>query len=236
MKFMNQNRFYSRMYREEGGADGGDGGGGTSIDPAEITKMQEALVAAQSSIAKLEENNKALLKEKADAKTAAQTAQEEAAKKSGDVEALEKSWGDKLAAEVKAREDKLSTYEQAISKMTSGAAATTMAAELAVPGSAEALMPHIASRLTTELTDGKPIIRVLDKDGKPSAMSLDDLKKEISENKAFAPLLLGSNASGDGKPGGKGNPGAKTIKRDVWSAMSPDEKSAFSKDGGKVED
>ena len=55
-----------------------------------------------------------------------------------------------------------------------------------------------------EMTEGEHIVRILDKDGKPSASNLDDLKKEVLGMKALAPLLSGSKASGSGAGGGQG--------------------------------
>lgn len=56
---------------------------------------------------------------------------------------------------------------------------------------------HIASRLTTERnTEGRLELRVLDKDGQPSAMSLEDLKSEFTSNKEFAPVMKVNGASG----------------------------------------
>ena len=42
---------------------------------------------------------------------------------------------------------------------------------------------------------------MLDKDGKPSALSVEDLEKEVLSNKAFAPILRGSQASGGNASG-----------------------------------
>ena len=211
------------------------------IDKAELEQLQSAVAnigSLQESITKLEENNKALLKEKTDAKSAAQKAAEEAAKKSGDVEAIEQSWKEKLAAETAARDEKIATFQQTISNLTVGSTAQAMAAELALPGSADVLLPHISKRLKVEITETGPIVRVLDKDGKPSALSIEELKKEIVAEKAFAPLLVGSMASGSGAPGKKGEDDkqAKTIKRSEFDALGAVERMKFIKDGGKVED
>lgn len=236
MKFMNQAWFYGRQFRnEEGGGQKGASGGGEgsdNTDPAVLEQIQKL----QDSIKKLEDNNKALLQEKADAKEAARKAADEAARKSGDVEALERSWQEKLNTAVTAKDSELAGYRSMVESMTSGQAAYKMAAELAIPGSADVLLPHIQARLQTEIKDGKAVVRVLDKDGKPSAMTIDELKKEIEDNKAFAPLIVGSKASGDGKPGSKGSPQSKTVKRSEWDAMDSVSRMAFAKDGGKVID
>jgi len=202
---------------------------------SDLTASIEASKGFQESITKLEDNNKALLSEKAAAKKAAQESQEEAAKKSGDVEALEKSWSDKLNTETGSRDEKLSAYEKQISDMTAGAAARKMAAELALPGSADVLLPHIKGRLSVDMDGDSPLVRVLDKDGKPSAMSIDDLRKEIEANKAFAPLLLGSMASGSGDAGKKpSNTTSKTATREEFDAMDHKSRSEFAKEGGVV--
>jgi hypothetical protein len=61
----------------------------------------------------------------------------------------------------------------------------------------------VTQRLTYEISDGKPKVRVLE-DGKPSAKSLDDLKEEFKTSQKFAPFVVGSKATG---PGGHGKPG-----------------------------
>ena len=61
------------------------------------------------------------------------------------------------------------------------------------------LVPHIRGRL---VMDDNDIIRVLGKDGKASALSLEDLKSEISNDKTFAPVIQAGRASGSGATGG----------------------------------
>ena len=88
-----------------------------------------------------------------------------------------------------------------LASITSGAEARRLAADLALPGHADLLMPHIAGRLKTEIRDGKPTVRVLDRDGTPSAMTVDDLRQEIMGTEIFAPILAGSKANGAGGTG-----------------------------------
>lgn len=205
-----------RYQKEAGGEgeEGGKGGKAAAIDPAAFAALQE-------SVAKLEAKNKELLQEKAEAKKAADKAAQEAAKKSGDIEALEKSWNEKLADEVAARDKQIAELTSTLNRATSGAEAAKLAAALALPGSADVLLPHISSRLTTEFKDGAATVRVLGKDGKPSAATLDDLRKEIVENQAFAPLLVGSKANGAGAVGGKSGGGVQVVKRAQFDQMSP---------------
>lgn len=143
-----------------------------------------------------------------EAEEAAARAAEEAARKTGDVAALEKSWQEKFEkreAELQAQIDQLNSN---ITNLTVGQTATRMAAELAVQGSADVLLPHISNRLRSEIRDGRAVTVVLDKDGKPSAMTVDELKNEFVSNKAFAPLIAGSKANGGGADGGGQGGGA----------------------------
>jgi len=201
---------------------------------AKAEEMAKTLEKLQSSVEALEAKNREILGEKAAAKKAAEDAAAEAARKSGDVAAIEKSWQEKLQTEIEARESRLSEYEKMVNKMTVGSEASKLAAELALQGSADVLLPHIERRLAVEVKDGTPSIRVLDANGKPTASGIDDLRKEIIENKAFAPLLVGSKASGSGDVGGKGTGGGKVITREAFDSMAHAERAAFFKDGGKL--
>lgn len=147
---------------------------------------------------------------KKEAEDLAQAEREEAARKSGNVEELEKSWLEKYnrrEAELNGMlESERGTLSNQIRDLTVGRTATDIASSLAIPGSAEALLPHIERRLSVEQRDGKPVVVVLDKEGKLSASTLDELKAEFANNAAFAPLIAGSKASGGGA-GGAGNGG-----------------------------
>lgn len=147
---------------------------------------------------------------KKEAEDLAQAEREEAARKSGDVEGLERSWSDKynkLQSELGGQlEQERNSLQGQIRDLTVGRTATDIASSLAIPGSAEALLPHIERRLSVEQRDGKPVVVVLDKEGKLSASTLEELKAEFANNAAFAPLIAGSKASGGGA-GGAGNGG-----------------------------
>ncbi|PIJ49189.1 MULTISPECIES: hypothetical protein [unclassified Erwinia] len=153
----------------------------------------------------LQQKNAELLKEKAkwreereaSAKLAkekeaeAQKLADEQARKKGDLDTLEKSWAEKLSvrerelmAQIEERDGKLHT-------LLVDNVAQSMATKLA-GDSAAILTPHIKSRLVVE--DGKT--RVVDETGSPSAATLEELEKEFRNNKLFAPVVIGSKASG----------------------------------------
>lgn len=184
----------------------------------------------------------ALLTEKKEAQRKAQEAEdkakreaaEEIAKKTGDFSAIEKSWQEKLAATENTYKSQAESLTKQIHGLTVGQTATKLAAELAISGSADVLLPHIQSRLTVEIKDGAPSVRVLDLQGKPTAMTVDELKQEFISNKAFAPLIAASKATGGGASGSGGGGAAKTMKRDQFETMNPAQKMDFIKSGGKL--
>lgn len=191
-------------------------------DDSELEKLRE-------SVAALESKNQEILAARSKAKKEAEKAALDAAKKAGDVEALEKSWQDKVTALEQESQEKVSTYESMVYKLTVQAEATRLASELAIQGSSAVLYPHIERRMKVEADEGEPRIRILDDKGKPTAMTLEDLKKEIKNNPSFAPIVQGSKGSGTGHQ--RGDRGAPvTGKR---SEMNVEQKSAFIREHGR---
>lgn len=152
---------------------------------------------------------------------------EENARKNGNIEALEKSWGEKFTARETELLNEKQSLEAQVYKLTVGSKATELAAKLAVPGSDSVLLPHISNRLQVETVDGEIKIRVLDLQGKPSALSIEDLEKEFRANEAFKPLIRASGASGSGASGGQGGGATKkpsemtTAERLDWQQRDP---------------
>jgi hypothetical protein len=151
--------------------------------------------------AKLDE----LLGEKKEAKRKADEAEaeskrlaEEAARKNGNLEAIENSWKEKLSTTENAYKDQLGSAQKKIYDLTVGSQANALASMLAVKGSESVLLPHIKQRITL---DENSNIRILDLQGKPSAMSLDDLANEFRNNSAFKPLIAANVSTGGGAAG-----------------------------------
>lgn len=140
------------------------------------------------------------------------------ARKTGDIEALEKSWQDKFTSNEKSWSEKLSNRENELNSTVEklqnnlksilvDKEAVKLASELSVEGSSELLIPHIKARLATSERDGQLVTVVNDLEGKPSALTLDELKQEFANNKAFAPVVVGSHAFGS-SAGGSNSSGA----------------------------
>lgn len=115
------------------------------------------------------------------------------AKKKGDIEKLEKSWQGKVDAVTKEKDATILKQSEFIKTTLLDSAAKDVAS---IATSPTILMPHVKSRLTVDLDGDVPTIRVLGKDGKPSAASLDELKKEFVANKEFSTIIVASKASG----------------------------------------
>jgi hypothetical protein len=166
----------------------------------------------KSKVQELLDEKKAADKARKDAEDQTRLEREENARKSGNVEELERSWSEKYnrrEAELNGTlEQERTTLSTQIRDLTVGRTATDIASALAIPGSAKALLPHIERRLSVEQRDGKPVVVVLDQQGKLSAATLDELKAEFANDTAFAPLIAGSKASGGGAGGAGGGGGA----------------------------
>lgn len=132
------------------------------------------------------------------AEDAAKKAAEEQARKNGDIESLEKSWSEKLSTREKELLAQLQEKDTSLRTLLVDNVAQSLAAKLA-GDSAALIMPHIKSRLAVE--DGKT--RVVDAAGQPSALTIDELEKEFRGNQLFAPVIIGSKATGTGGDGGK---------------------------------
>src|SRR5690606_4049932 len=118
-------------------------------------------------------------------------ADENDAKKKGDIEKLEKTWRDKNEAITKEANEQLAKKDEYIKKTLLESAAKDVAA---IATSPSILMPHVKSRLTVDFDGDEPKIKVLDKEGKASSASLDDLKKEFVANKEFSSIIVASKA------------------------------------------
>jgi len=177
----------------------------------------------QEAEARAEEAEKKL-KEQEDARKAAE---EEAARKSGDVTALEKSWKEKRDADVAAAETKAKRAEAALKKQLVDNVAQRIATEISTAPTL--LVDAIKRRLSVEIPsdeDAEPLTRVLDRAGKPSAMSVNDLKQEFVDNPEFAAIIKASSASGGGATTQRQGGGAPTNKKKL-SEMTATEEAIF---------
>jgi hypothetical protein len=164
---------------------------------------------------------RALLREKENAKTTkARLAEIEEeleslktndARSKNDVATVEKN----LTAKFQKQADETKTqYEARINALTSHATKTLVdnkALEIAskISNAPNLILPHIKARLQASFEGDEPATVVLDKDGKPSALTLDQLRDEFVANKDFSAIIIASKASGGApKPATNQNGGA----------------------------
>ena len=124
-----------------------------------------------------------------------------------DVAALEASYKtkyDRLETELTTQ---LATANSSLQGVLVDNVASSLANEIStVPA---LLSEHIKRRLSMEETDGKLTTRVLDPQGQPSALSIDDLKAELKNDATFASIIISSKSSGSGATGGTGGGSAE---------------------------
>jgi hypothetical protein len=126
-----------------------------------------------------------------------------------DADRLELSYKEKMAARETELAGQIKTLSGSLHSVLVDNVAQVLASNLAKDAlSIPLLLPHIAPRLAVEMVEGRAITRVLDREGKPSASSLDDLQKEILATPMFAPVLSGGKASGGGAEGAGSGSGA----------------------------
>lgn len=186
-------------------------GDGFVLDTDDAAELERALetVKAEAKTAKEQLDALQAAKDEADRATAA--AVEEAARKKGDVSALEASWQKKLddAAAAGAK------VADALRGQLRTLLVTNKAMEIATAISTvpELLIPAIEKRLQADIDGDNAKTRVLDADGKPTAATLDELKQEFVANDKYAAIIIGSKASGGHSDTNRttGQPGSKKI-------------------------
>lgn len=190
-------------------------------DVSEFEKRVEKMDAKVAEL--LDEKKEEQRKRKEAEKQAKEKAQDDA-RKSGDLEALEKSWREKFETRENELLGQVKERDGWINQSTREAAASALASELAVEGSAKVLLPEIRRAIGVDIRDGRPEPVVLDGEGKPSAMTIAELGKKIAADPAYAPVIAGSKSAGGGAKGGKGG-GAAPGKE--LSMMSSADKAAY---------
>lgn len=117
-------------------------------------------------------------------------------RKDGDVAALDKSWKEKLTARETELNNQISSLQNVVVKSQRDSVLSALAAKLIKPESHRLFKKSIEDRFNVEIGESGPVVRILDAHGKPSAMTIEDLEKEIIANKEYSPIVIGSRASG----------------------------------------
>ena len=167
-------------------------------------------VLSEDEVAGIKANRDALLAEKKEQQRLAQEAEaerqrierealEEAARQKGDWQALEDSYKAKLAERETEFANQADALRKKVYKLTVGEQAIKLAAEISKPHTQQIMSRFIEERLTLDENNN---VRVLDLQGKPSAMTIEDLKAEFKANAMFQDIVVINNSSGGGASGG----------------------------------
>lgn len=183
-----------KRFCEEAGADGAAEGGQDGVD---VAALQAELAALKGHHEKLLGETKAAKAKAKEEAEAARVAAEEAARKSGDVSALDKSWQEKYAKAEAEYGAKLTAAQQQLQTVLVDNVAQKAAMDIAVDAEcAELLADKLRGSLGLAEVDGKMQTVVLDADGKRSALTVDELKKQLIAK--YPRLVKGNPAGGAG--------------------------------------
>lgn len=141
---------------------------------------------------------------------AQQKALEDNARARGDVDSLTKSHEERIAKINEQSSNELSVLRKQIYELTVGQTANSISNELAIKGSAIAILPHVQNRLSLDTdNEGNQKLWVLDANGKKTDMTIEELKQEFRANEAFKPLIAANGASGSGANGANSGAGGQ---------------------------
>lgn len=187
--------------------------GGYVLDTDDATELRNALE-RQKEVGRAEkERADRLQAEKEEAETGRVAAEAETARKKGDVTAIEASW----QAKVDLEKNKAKTANEKLQLQLRTLLVDNVAVQLAneLSDSPKILLPHIRERIYTDFEGDEPVTRIRSPDGKPSALTVADLREEFLANADFSSIVTGTRATG-GNAGqqrnGTNGSGGKKIK------------------------
>ena len=175
--------------------------------------FEEQTAGLKESQQKLLAEKKAQQEEKERAAAEAEKARLEKAAKDKDITTLTESYDAKLKALQEQNEQLTNGIKQ--SQIGELASAFVEANIVDDPFSRQAMKEVYAKRL--DLRDGKPV--VLDAEGNLTALTIEDLNKEIKASSIYYGHIRSSKASGGGV-GGRGNPGGAGVKPNLNGTVS----------------
>lgn len=150
------------------------------------------------------------------------------ARKRGDIDALERSWKEKYETRENELNGIIDVKNQFIHRTLVKSTAENLATKIST--APKLMAKAIEERLTVEMNGNDTVLRVLDKDGKASALSVDDLERELLADKDYSAIIVASKASGGGAgtDAPRGTSGAAPQTVDV-AKMTPEQHAAHIK-------
>jgi hypothetical protein len=188
-----------------------DGDNYTMEQPEDTGALKRALEREREDKQKLKDDLKTFKDDLAAIKAEKEEADRKKATDSKDIDAINASWQKKLDKVTADKDAVIAAREGSLRQLLVTNEAQRLANDMST--APDLLVPFIERRLQADFSqDGKATTRVLDADGKLSALSLGELQKEMLADKRFSTILKASNASGGGASGGAGGGGASNLK------------------------
>ena len=230
MLFRNMMKYYN-----EAGADGAESGGAgepaKTYTEAEVAEMISGLKAKNDELlGKVKTKTEQAKAEEAERRRIEQ----EAAKKAGQVEELEKS----LRSQFDAERNQLTAKQQALQARITGAEKKAILSSLAADFIDAESVDLIGHMVSVELDDdGNTVTKFTGADGQLLTTDAAEFRKIMRNNKAIARLLKADDTNGGGSQGGKAGAGGNvTMKRSDFESLNPTAKRQFVAKGGSVTD
>jgi hypothetical protein len=156
-------------------------------------------------------NEKAQLKAKLDAETTKRLEiesaleSEKADKSKGDerIAKIENGWKEKMTNREKELIAQRESVEKALQTQMVESVVSGLAGELALgnPANAKILSQLLSRNFKAEIVDGKARTVVLDDDGQPTVLNVQEFKKKVVDSGEFKSLITANNSSGGGAAG-----------------------------------
>lgn len=143
---------------------------------------------------RLKDQNEALERQNDELAGKLEKIEKNPARKQGDIDALERQWAKDTETKVGEVQTKLDKANGFIKTTLLENAAASLAEKIST--SPSVMRPHIERRLTVDMDGDTPVVKVLDKDGKPSNLTPEKLGEEFVANKDFSSIIRVTKASG----------------------------------------
>ena len=191
-------------------------------------------------VAGLKKNNEALLAEKKEAariakeaKDAQILADQERAKKDGDLSTLEKSLTEQFGKQISEKDARLTMMSERILGAERKSVINSLSGMLVDESAADIL----GMMVKTEFDGDDVVTKFVDGNGSVITTDPAKFKEWLKGHKAFSHLIKSDAATGGGAGGSKGNPAGGaggTMKRNDFESLSPTAKKRFMASGGTL--
>ncbi|MDT8372022.1 MAG: hypothetical protein RQ783_08545 [Gammaproteobacteria bacterium] len=238
MKYLNQDKLFSRQYRDEVNGDAGSSTGSEqSNDVLDPTKLQEQLNSLQQEKEALNNKVNELLGESKRAKDARRQAEQLAAEESRKKAEAEGNYQQLYDSSEKERQKVAEEYKQlksAVEQKNVDTCAMDLVLERNPLNNVAA--KHFASIFAKNLKFVDNAVRVIDENGNLTVTSPKEYLDKMLASGEYDFYLQGNQSTGGGANGGRGSASVKQIARAEFESMKPDVRMAFIKSGGNIID